>query len=225
VTVSSIHANSTPIDWPEVWSTVADQLREDRLVPQFLTEDGIRVATLRAMDAQIDVNQIAQIEYGASQLGGGKLDRLDLVAHQGTHTTAVEFKFPREPRQTLPPWPDHLGGYLSDTYRLGILANGGRVGQCFQILVSGDGFLGYLRRTVSRLNLGMCMPGEAAPRLVTLTPAVTAGLSPTTRAKLRNREEAWDVTANRVAEFEVSRRSLWLAAYAVTGAAAGPGLS
>jgi hypothetical protein len=106
------------VDWSAVWPAVAEVLAGDKFVPKFLTEDGVRTATLRVLDAQIDVAQCAETEYPAVSLGGDRLGRLDLVIRAGATATVIEFKYPREPRQKLPPWPDHLGGVLSDTYRL-----------------------------------------------------------------------------------------------------------
>lgn len=99
-----------------------------------------------------------------------KNERLDLVVQEGVGTTVVEFKFPREPRQTQPPWPDHLGSLLADTYRLGALIGGGQVRHAIQVLVSGAAFLGFVRRRMSPLGLAAYQPGEHTPCAFTLAP-------------------------------------------------------
>jgi hypothetical protein len=114
------------VDWRSAWSAVAEGLATDRFVPKFLTEDAIRMTTLRALNDQLDVIRYADTEYPAVNLDGEQLGRLDLVVLATAGATVVEFKYPREPRQKLPPWPDHLGGVLSDTYRLGILTPAAR---------------------------------------------------------------------------------------------------
>lgn len=141
-----------PVKWDAVWPTVAEVLSGDIFVPRFLTEDGVRTATLRVLGTHIDVAQCAEIEYPAANLGGDRLGRLDLIIRMGTSVTVIEFKYPREPRQKLPPWPDHLGGILSDTYRLGILS-ASSTGKCIQVLLAGAPFLGYTERTLRRLGL------------------------------------------------------------------------
>ena len=212
----SCGTSAPAVDWTAVWSAVAMQLREDKFAPKFLTEDGVRLATLRALDEQIDVVRYAEIEYGSVHVGGEQLGRIDLVVQLVPKAMVVEFKYPREPRQKLPPWPDHLGGVLSDTYRLGMLANGEPVGCSIQVLVSGEGFLGYFRRTVMRLGLARCKLGEATPCSLQLTPARTSGLAATTRGRLKGLERLWEINADRVTELEITGKGLWLAAYSVT---------
>jgi hypothetical protein len=75
----AISAGMPPINWDLVWQTVAAQLSADELTPRFPTEDGIRVAALRALQARVSIVLVADIEYGAVNLGGGQSDRLDLV--------------------------------------------------------------------------------------------------------------------------------------------------
>jgi hypothetical protein len=208
------------VDWDAVWPVVTARLSEDEFVPKFLTEDGVRQATLRVLKEHINVTQQAEIEYGSILLGGDKGDRIDLIARQSSGITAVEFKYPREPRQTQPPWPDHLGGVLSDTYRLGRLVFTRRIERGLQVLVSGESFLGFTRRTIARLQLGQLMPGEHTPCSFTLTPEHAANLSNTTKKKLRGREELWIVNAVRTRELEIIGKRLWLASYSVTAAPA-----
>ena len=117
-------AAGSVINWHAVWASVAADLNSDTFAPKFLTEDGIRRTTLRALNSQLDVLRHVEIEYPSVNLSGDKLGRLDLVVSPVANATVIEFKYPREPRQKLPPWPDHLGGVLSDTYRLGMLAAG-----------------------------------------------------------------------------------------------------
>jgi hypothetical protein len=201
------------IDWVAVWSSVTEGFAEDKFVPKFLTEDAIRIATLRALYAQLDVVRYADTEYPAINLNGEQLGRLDLVVQSDIGATVVEFKYPREPRQKLPPWPDHLGGVLSDTYRLGILTDSPKVERCIQVIVSADAFLGYVRRTMTRLGLAEYADSERTPRKLTLTPELTLGLAVTTRGSLKDRDRSWKVTADRLVEFAISGKGLWLAVY------------
>jgi hypothetical protein len=169
------------------------------------------------LDTQLDIGRKAEIEYGAVNIGGGRLDRLDLVVHEHRGAAVVEFKYPREPRQTLPPWPDHLGSFLADTYRLGALAHEAEVSRAIQLLVSGAGFLGFLQRTTTRLGLAQYRPGEHTPRAFALRPTLTTPLSATTRGKIHRYEQLWEIDAVRTAEHEITGKSLWLAAYDVDG--------
>jgi hypothetical protein len=205
------------INWLAVWHSVAMELIEDKLPPKFLTEDRIRTATLRALDMQIDLGLHVDIESLAVNLGGMKNDRLDLVVLERAGITVVEFKFPREPRQTQPPWPDHLGSFLADTYRLGALIGGGQVRHAIQVLVSGAAFLGFVRRRMTPLGLAAYQPGEHTPHALTLAPAAAARLAPTTRGKIQRYEALWRLTVMRTTEHEISGKEIWLAAYDVHG--------
>jgi hypothetical protein len=173
------------------------------------------VTTLRALQTQANIIQVADIEYGAVNLGGGQSDRLDLVVQGRKGATVVEFKYPRAPRQTFPPWPDHLGSFFSDTYRLGSLMSGQQVRRSIQVLVSGAGFLGFLQRTTTRLGLGQYKNGDRTPSRLTLTPASMAGLSTTTRRKVKRYEESWEIDAVRTVAHDIASKGLWLAAYDV----------
>ena len=204
------------INWHAVWTSVAADLNSDTFAPKFLTEDGIRRTTLRALNSQLDVLRHVEIEYPSVNLSGDKLGRLDLVVSPMASATVIEFKYPREPRQKLPPWPDHLGGVLSDTYRLGILAAGPKVHYCIQVVVSADAFLGYVRRTMTRCALATYIAGEQTPREIALTPERTVGLADTTRRSLKDRDRFWRVTADRSVELAIGNKGLWLSAYAVT---------
>jgi hypothetical protein len=207
------------VDWNAVWPAVAEALAADKFVPKFLTEDGIRTAALRVLDTYVDVTQCAETEYPSASLGDGRLDRLDLVVRSGTAATVIEFKYPREPRTKLPPWPDHLGGVLSDMYRLGMLAASSRADKCIQVLVAGDAFLGYVERTMKRLHLAHYRQGCHLPREIVLSPANTLGLADTTRRHMKERDRSWQVTATRTSLSEISGKGLWLGAYRVTAVA------
>jgi hypothetical protein len=207
------------VEWSAVWPTVAEVLAEDIFVPQFLTEDGIRTVTLRVLGTHIDVVQCAEIEYPAANLGGDRLGRLDMIIRLGAAVTVIEFKYPREPRQKLPPWPDHLGGVLSDTYRLGILSASRSTGKSIQVLLAGALFLGYTERTLRRLGLGSFSQGSPMPREITLSPSTTPGLAETTRRHLKERDRSWRVIAACTSQSEVRGKDLWLGVYEVTATA------
>lgn len=207
------------VDWNAVWPVVAATLAGDRFVPRFLTEDGIRTATLRVLDEHIDVILRAETEYPATSLGGDRLGRLDLVVRMGTAPTVIEFKYPRGPRQTLPPWPDHLGGVLSDAYRLGMLAASSSDSKCILVLVAGSSFLGYIERTMKRLGIADYEPDSCLPRMILLSPGNTRGLSDTTRRQLKERDRSWEITATSIALSEISGKGLWLGAYGIAARA------
>lgn len=207
----------SPLDWAAVWQAVASDLSGDKLAPKFLTEDGVRMATLRVLGRHLDVVQHADVEYGAVNLGGGRSDRLDLVVREPMGVTVVEFKYPREPRQTLPPWPDHLGSYLADTYRLGSLIAADQVQHAIQLLVSGAAFIGYMERTTTRLGLAQYSTHERTPRVIRLKPTAVTALAATTRGKIGQYEQRWEIDAVRTAAHEISGKRLWLAAYDVQG--------
>jgi hypothetical protein len=207
-------------DWNAVWLAVAATLAGDKFVPKFLTEDGIRTATLHALGVYFDVVQHAETEYPAASLGGDRLGRLDLVIRLGTAATVIEFKYPREPRQTLPPWPDHLGGVLSDSYRLGMLTASSSAKRCIQVVVASGSFLGYVERTMTRLGLAIYEPGSRLPRKILLTPDRMRGLADTTRRQLKGRDRSWEVTATSITLSDISGKGLWLGAYDITAVTA-----
>jgi len=207
------------VDWNAVWPAVAATLARDGFVPRFLTEDGIRTATLRVLAEHIDVMRCAETEYPAFRLGGDRLGRLDLVVRLRTATTVIEFKYPREPRQKLPPWPDHLGGVLSDAYRLGVLAASGSASKCIQVLVAGSSFLGYVERTMKRLGIADYRSDSRLPRMILLSPSNTQGLSDTTRRQLKERDRSWEITAICTALSEIPGKDLWLGAYDIAARA------
>lgn len=207
--------------WNAVWLAVAASLAEDKFAPKFLTEDGIRTIALHALDAYIDVADCAETEYPVASLGGDRLGRLDLVLWPRSTATVVEFKYPREPRQKLPPWPDHLGGLLSDTYRLGILAADSSVTRCIQVVVAASSFLGYVDRTMTRLGLADYDSCARMPRKMNLSPSHTIGLADTTRRHLKKRDRSWQVTATRITVSNIPGKGLWLGAYDVSAVRVG----
>lgn len=216
-----VDAPQSAVDWDAIWQAVTEDLVEDPFVPKFLTEEGVRLATLRALSSQVDVVACATTEYPALDLGGDPGGRLDLVVQQGSGTMVVGFKFLREPKQKLPPWPDHLGGVLAETHRLGVLRYLAKVERGIQVIVSAAAFLGYAQRTFKRLELADYGSGDLLPRRVLLTPERTQGPSPTTRRALKGRDQKWQVTANRTTGTQIGSKGLWMAAYSVNAIPSG----
>ncbi|WP_341229184.1 hypothetical protein [Nocardioides salarius] len=103
------------MDWEQVWTNVAAQLNGYRDVglEALLTEDVLRFSTLQQLAGSgLDTRQL-EVEWRRP----GVSDAVDLVV-SGPPRTAVEFKFPREPRATNAAWTQHLGETLKDFYRL-----------------------------------------------------------------------------------------------------------
>ncbi len=102
-------------DWPEVWRSVADDLNESWTagLGRFVTEDVLRFATIKSLVAQ----GVPTNEMESEWRRPGVPDSVDLVVTQSPRA-AVEFKYPREPRDTNAAWTQHLGELLKDFYRL-----------------------------------------------------------------------------------------------------------
>lgn len=206
-----------PIAWHDVWDYVADSLATDELIPDFMTEESVRIMTLRGLSRQVQLSIQARIECSAGGLGGRQGDRLDLVTQAGNITTAVEFKYPRGPRANVPaPWPQHLGHMLSDTYRLGILASeDGRIDQGLQVVVAGSTFLRYVHNTLHRTSLATYDEGDVTPRQLSLTASGISRLSATTQRRIFERSQTHHVTANRNYQAAIPDKDLWMAVYDV----------
>ncbi|SEQ74504.1 hypothetical protein [Microlunatus flavus] len=103
------------VAWDDVWRATAKQLDQYRGagLENLLTEDVVRFATIQ----QLVAAGVAPTRLEAEWRRPGVPDAVDLVV-SGPDFAAVEFKYPREPRETNAAWTQHLGEALKDFYRL-----------------------------------------------------------------------------------------------------------
>jgi hypothetical protein len=103
------------IDWESIWSATAAQLDRHRGagLEALLTEDVIRFATIQ----ELALAGVSPSRLKAEWRRPGVPDAVDLVV-TGPQAAAIEFKYPREPRETNAAWTQHLGEALKDFYRL-----------------------------------------------------------------------------------------------------------
>lgn len=103
------------LSWPGVWGRVAEDLGESWTsgLGRLLTEDVLRFATVKGLVAQGVPADHLESEWRRP----GVPDAVDLVVTRDPRA-AIEFKYPREPRETNAAWTQHLGELLKDFYRL-----------------------------------------------------------------------------------------------------------
>ena len=101
--------------WEDVWQATAGQLAQYREagLENLLTEDVLRFATIQ----QLVAAGVSPTRLEAEWRRPGVADAVDLVV-SGSSSAAIEFKYPREPRETNAAWTQHLGEALKDFYRL-----------------------------------------------------------------------------------------------------------
>lgn len=106
---------TTAVAWEVVWFGVAAQLDSYRTVglEALLTEDVLRFSPLQRLAGAGVATSRLEVEWRRA----GVPDAVDLVVTSAP-MSAVEFKFPREPRATNAAWTQHLGETLKDFYRL-----------------------------------------------------------------------------------------------------------
>jgi hypothetical protein len=104
------------VPWDDVWRATAEQLGvyRDAGLESLLTEDVVRFSTVQ----QLAATGVAPARIEAEWRRPGVPDAVDLVVVGPPDAAAVEFKFPREPRETNAAWTQHLGEVLKDFYRL-----------------------------------------------------------------------------------------------------------
>ena len=109
---------SAAVDWRALWSTTATHLDRHREVglQGLLTEVVLRFAVVQEL---VSVG-VSPAHIATEWRRPGVPDAVDLVVSQPTWT-AVEFKFPREPREANAAWTQHLGEVLKDFYRLAMM--------------------------------------------------------------------------------------------------------
>jgi hypothetical protein len=110
----------------------------------------------------------------------GVPDAVDLVVTKPT-LAAVEFKFPREPRETNAAWTQHLGEVLKDFYRLAAMP--AEVGDRWCVLLLSNRMRRYLDGVSNRHNVHV---GSAAGELTRIDPDQVRGL-PTTAVRILSR--------------------------------------
>jgi hypothetical protein len=103
------------IVWDDVWQATAAQLDQYRGagLENLLTEDVVRFATIQ----QLVAAGVSPTRLEAEWRRPGVADAVDLVV-SGPASAGIEFKYPREPRETNAAWTQHLGEALKDFYRL-----------------------------------------------------------------------------------------------------------
>lgn len=162
----------------EVWRATAAQLDGYRAVglERLLTEDVLRFATIQ----QLVAAGVPAAHLEPEWRRPGVSDAVDLVI-VGQQLSAIEFKFPREPRETNAAWTQQLGETLKDFYRLAHMPAEVQGRWCVQLLSTR--LRRYLDRTAERhgLQLGLA-PGQST----TLDPMSVRSLPMTaTRSLIR----------------------------------------
>lgn len=101
--------------WPEVWADVANDLGEAWTAGfgRLVTEDVLRFSTVKQLVGQGVPPGNVEIEWRRPDVR----DSVDLVVNSDP-MAAIEFKYPREPREVNAAWTQHLGEMLKDFYRL-----------------------------------------------------------------------------------------------------------
>lgn len=120
-----------PTQWARVWSAVAAELSESWSMGlgRLVTEDVLRFAVVKALVAQGVHPDRLESEWRRS----GVPDAVDLVVTTSPQA-AIEFKYPREPRETSAAWTQHLGEVLRDFYRLAYMPADFQERWCVQLL-------------------------------------------------------------------------------------------
>lgn len=163
------------MDWDDVWRDVASQLQRHHTngLEHLLTEDVLRFAAVEALVAH--GMQPTQLQAEWRPQPGVSVD----LALGVPVTDAVEFKYPREPRETNAAWTQHLGEILKDRYRLAVLPR--QVATRLSVVLASDRLLRYLTGVSDRYGIPL---GLAAGQVTTLTDQHIAVLPATARGLL-----------------------------------------
>lgn len=112
-----VEAGATPaaVDWPLIWQQSARRLRRhaEQGLSDLLTEDVLRFEAVQELVATGSSPGSIVSEWRRPPVR----DAVDLVV-TAPDLVAIEFKYPREPRETNAAWTQHLGESLKDFYRL-----------------------------------------------------------------------------------------------------------
>lgn len=192
--------NATPgsgVNWDAVWTSVARELSEGwtRGLDRFITEDVLRFATVKAIGDQGVSPAHIQTEWRRH----GVRDAVDL-ALLNEPRSAVEFKYPREPRETNAAWTQHAGETIKDFYRLAYLPSDFADRWAVQLVT--PRFDRYITNFQEKYGIRLAMhPGH----ITALEPVAVRSL-PATAARLLERwiDEPHTVRATCVAEYAVA---------------------
>ncbi len=164
----------TAIDWSHTWALLAGELAgysRDGL-QDLLTEDVVRFAALRILVAAGANPAQLRTEWRAAPSVA-----VDMAVGQPV-TSAVEFKFPREPVETNAAWTQHLGELLKDFYRLAQLPAQVTDRWCVQVI--SERMRRYLDGIADRYGVRLAMvAGETTvlePQVHQVLPATAARL-------------------------------------------------
>ncbi|WP_205014194.1 hypothetical protein, partial [Nocardioides albidus] len=170
------------IDWAALWSATASHLDKHRVagLQDLLTEDVLRFAVVQ----ELVTSGINPAHIVTEWRRPGVPDAVDLVL-TAPNLSAIEFKFPREPRETNAAWTQHLGELLKDYYRLATMPAEFTERWCVQLLST------RMQRYLSgvadrhRVTLGL-RPGART----LLDPTAVAGLPGTAQKALARWKQA-----------------------------------
>ena len=117
--------------WPEVWEKVAADLGHSWTagLGRLLTEDVLRFATVKGLVAQ----GVPADHIDSEWRRPGVTAAVDLIVTKDPRA-AIEFKYPREPRETNAAWTQHLGELLKDFYRLAYMPTDFEERWCVQLV-------------------------------------------------------------------------------------------
>jgi hypothetical protein len=200
----------TDLDWNGLFASVAAELRRyhDAGLQRLLTEDVVRFATVRALVGAGVAAADLRVEWAAPVLKGG---HVDLVVGDPT-TTAVEFKFPREPVEKNAAWTQALGEVMKDYYRVAVLPPD--VQTRLTVLVSTARLRRYLGGVADRHGVDV-LAGQ-----LKLIPAQVLALPPTALRILGEWARTVEVTAHALPVAKVDE-DVWLQPYRVDAAVPG----
>lgn len=199
--VRSPSAAMNGLSWPGVWGRVAEDLSESWTsgLGRLLTEDVLRFATVKGLVAQGVPADHIESEWRRL----GVPDAVDLVV-SGNPRAAIEFKYPREPRETNAAWTQHLGELLKDFYRLAHMPADFDERWCVQLV--SPRVQRYLAGVGDRLGVSIA---QRAGQVTDLQADVVRGL-PVTATRLLGRwlEDARPVQARCVGSYAVGELRL-----------------
>lgn len=179
------------ITWEQVWDETARDLSQSWTagLGHLVTEDVLRFATIKALVR----HGVAASHLEAEWRRRGVPDAVDLVITQQPRA-AVEFKYPREPRETNAAWTNHLGELLKDFYRLAHMPADFTERWCVQLV--SPRAQRYLEGVGHRHGVHIAQhPGHTT----VLEPTAVRGLPPTASRLLTRWTAAADTSASALA--------------------------
>ena len=185
------------VPWENIWHSVASELSDGwaRGLERFVTEDVLRFATVKAIAQQ----GIAPAHLETEWRRFGVRDSVDLaLLHEPK--AAIEFKYPREPRESNAAWTQHAGETIKDFYRLAYMPP--EFAERWAVQLVTPRFDRYISNFQERYGIRLAMhPGHTT----ILEPAAVRAL-PATATRILDRwiGEPHTVRANCVAEYQVA---------------------